>query len=1110
MPKRTDIESILVIGSGPIIIGQACEFDYSGTQAVKALRDEGYRVILVNSNPATIMTDPEVAPDAYIEPLTPEVLEQVIAAERPDAILPTVGGQTALNLAVALDEQGILERYGVAMIGATREAVEIAEDRQRFRDAMLEAGLPVTQAGHAHSVDEALELVRTIGYPAIVRASFTLGGAGAGIAYNVEEFKSIVAAGVRASPVGSVQVEESVLGWKEYELEVMRDCADNFVVVCSIENLDAMGVHTGDSITVAPAITLSDREYQRMRDWSKLIISIVGVETGGSNIQFGVNPEDGRMVVIEMNPRVSRSSALASKATGFPIAKIAAKLAVGYTLDEISNDITRETPASFEPTIDYVVVKIPRFTFEKFPGVDPTLTTQMRSVGEAMSIGRTFREALQKALRSLETGRMGWSQPPGARPARGRVAVAGGVAPIMLVGTDPHVAALRERLRRPHAERLEALWEGFDAGLQGDEMAALTGYDPWFVDQFEALFHYERALRSQSLADLDAENLRAAKRAGYSDAQIAAFTGSAAELVRARRERLGVYPTFRRVDTCAAEFVAHTPYLYSTYDAGGVQVADDGSISAERDSVDEAAPTDTPKVMVLGGGPNRIGQGIEFDYCCCHAAFAARDAGYESIMVNCNPETVSTDYDTADRLYFEPVALEEVLAIVAREKPVGAILQFGGQTPLRIALALQSAGVTILGTPPETIDLAEDRQRFSTFLRQRDIRQPPFGTATDLPEAIEVAEELGYPVLVRPSYVLGGRGMAIVYESDSLRGYIAEAVQASPDHPILIDKFLESAQEVDVDALCDGENVIIGGILQHIEEAGVHSGDSACVLPPLGVSEEALATIRDWTRRLAVDLGVVGLMNAQFAVAGDDVYVIEVNPRASRTVPFVAKATGVPLASIATRVLLGATLPELGFTEDPEVHSVFVKAPVFPFDRFPGYDPLLGPEMRSTGEVMGAGPTFGIAFAKAAAGAGMPLPTSGTAFISVQDGDKPAALDIARGLTECGFDLLATAGTREYLAANGIASEVVFKVNEGRPNIADRIVNGEVHLIINTPLGRASRFDETAIRATALEHHTPCITNISGAAAAVEGIRALQQDAPPVARLRAYQAAPAS
>ena len=1105
MPKRTDIESILVIGSGPIVIGQACEFDYSGTQAIKALREEGYRVILVNSNPATIMTDPEVAPDAYIEPLVPEVLEKVIAAERPDALLPTVGGQTGLNLAVELDKRGILERYNVEMIGATRRAIEIAEDREQFAAAMEKAGLPVPRAGHAHSVAEALDLVRSIGYPTVVRASFTLGGAGAGIAYNVDEFKRIVEAGLRASPVGSVQVEESVLGWKEFELEVMRDRADNFVVVCSIENLDAMGVHTGDSITVAPAMTLSDREYQQMRDWGRRVISIVGVETGGSNIQFAINPDDGRMVVIEMNPRVSRSSALASKATGFPIAKIAAKLAVGYTLDEISNDVTRETPASFEPSIDYVVVKIPRFTFEKFPGADPTLNTQMRSVGEAMAIGRTFREALQKALRSLETGRTGWGKP---KPSKRRPATADpDAAPAMVAGTSPHVAALRERLRRPHADRLETLWEGFDAGLQGAEMASLTGYDPWFVDQFESLFHHERALRSQSLAGLDTESLRAAKRAGYSDAQLAEFTGSDVSLVRARRERLGIRPTFRRVDTCAAEFIAHTPYMYSTFDAGGLRVQPDGSVVEGSAGADEANPTSAPKVLVLGGGPNRIGQGIEFDYCCCHAAFAAREAGYECIMVNCNPETVSTDYDTADRLYFEPVALEEVLAIIEREQPVGVILQFGGQTPLKIALPLHRAGVRILGTPPETIDLAEDRQRFSGFLRQRDIRQPPFGTATDLAGAIEVAEKLGYPVLVRPSYVLGGRGMAIVYEPESLRGYIEEAVEASPHHPVLIDKFLESAQEIDVDALCDGENVIIGGILQHIEEAGVHSGDSACVLPPTGVPSAALATIREWTRTMAVDLGVVGLMNAQFAVVDDEVYVLEVNPRASRTVPFVAKATGVPLAAIATRLLLGATLPELGVTEDLQVHSVFVKAPVFPFDRFPGYDPLLGPEMRSTGEVMGAGPTFGIAFAKAAAGAGMPLPTGGTAFISVQDGDKEAAVPIAAGLAECGFRLLATSGTHAFLAQAGVESESVYKVNEGRPNIADRIVNGEVQIIINTPLGAESRFDETAIRATALDHRVPCITNIAGAAAAVEGIRAMSRDEAPVARISEYQAA---
>ena len=1111
MPKRTDIDSVLVVGSGPIVIGQACEFDYSGTQAVKALRQEGYRVVLVNSNPATIMTDPEVAPDAYIEPLTPDVLEKVIEAERPDAILPTVGGQTGLNLSVELAERGVLDRFGVTMIGATPEAVYIAEDREQFRTAMHEEGLPVPRAGYAHDLDEALELVRSIGYPAIVRASFTLGGGGAGIAYNVEEFKKIVQAGLRASPVGAVQVEESVLGWKEFELEVMRDSVDNFVVICSIENLDPMGVHTGDSITVAPAITLSDREYQRMRDWARRVITVVGVETGGSNIQFAVNPTDGRMVVIEMNPRVSRSSALASKATGFPIAKIAAKLAVGYTLDEIPNDITRETPASFEPTIDYVVVKIPRFTFEKFPGVDPTLTTQMRSVGEVMSIGRTFREAVQKAFRSLETGRTGWSRPPGVDEARLRAANVPRIGPP--TGTpapDPRRAALRERLRRPHNDRLDFLWQGFASGLQSRVMATLTGYDPWFVDQFEALYHHERALRSSSLADLDADSLRAAKRAGYSDAQIAEFTGSDADLVQARRERLGVLPTFRRVDTCAAEFVAHTPYLYSTYDAGGLRVRADGSTVDGTEGADESAPTPTPKVLVLGGGPNRIGQGIEFDYCCCHAAFAARDAGYESIMVNCNPETVSTDYDTADRLYFEPVSLEEVLAIVERERPVGAILQFGGQTPLKLALPLHRAGVKILGTPPEAIDLAEDRERFSSFLRQRDIAQPPFGTATDVGAAVEVAEGLGYPVLVRPSYVLGGRAMAIVYESESLRGYIEEAVEASPNHPVLIDKFLEAAVEIDVDALCDGHDVVIGGILQHIEEAGVHSGDSACVLPPLGVDDAALEKIRDWTRRLAVDLGVVGLMNVQFAIVGDKVFVLEVNPRASRTVPFVAKATGVPLAGIASRLLLGATLEELGLTEDPVARSVFVKLPVFPFDRFPGYDPLLGPEMRSTGEVMGAGPTFGIAVAKAAAGAGMPLPTQGTAFISVQDGDKDAAAPIAASLVECGFRLIATKGTAAFLAGRGIEAEPVYKVNEGRPNIADRIVNGEVQIVINTPLGRESRFDETAIRGTALDHRILCITNISGAAAAVEGIRALQRGDAPVARLRQYQSAPVS
>ncbi|MFQ5742935.1 MAG: carbamoyl-phosphate synthase large subunit [Acidobacteriota bacterium] len=1111
MPKRVDINSILVIGSGPIVIGQACEFDYSGTQAVKALRQEGYRVVLVNSNPATIMTDPEVSPITYLEPLVPEVVERVIAAERPDALLPTVGGQTGLNLSVRLEEDGILARYGVEMIGASPEAVRIAEDRQRFRTAMETAGLPVPAAGYAHSLEEALKLVRSIGYPAIVRPSYTLGGGGAGVAYNVDEFKSTVQTGLRASPVAAVLIEESVIGWKEFELEVMRDGADNFVVVCSIENLDPMGVHTGDSITVAPAITLSDREYQRMRDWARRVISTVGVETGGSNIQFAVRPSDGRMLVIEMNPRVSRSSALASKATGFPIAKIAAKLAVGYTLDEIPNDITRETPASFEPTIDYVVLKVPRFAFEKFPGSDPTLTMQMKSVGEVMSIGRTFRESLQKALRSLETGRLGWGMGSPADATvgghRGDPAkrASGGVGAAHLTLDVPRHAALRERLKSPLSGRLDSLWQGFHAGMQSAELAVLTGYDRWFVDQFESLYHHERALWSQALADLDADSLWTAKRAGYSDAQLALFTGSDGAVVRARRERLGVRPTFRRVDTCAAEFVAHTPYLYSTYDAGGLRVRPDGSTLAGTGAADEAAPSSRPKVLVLGGGPNRIGQGIEFNYCCCHAAFAARSAGYESIMVNCNPETVSTDYDTADRLYFEPVSLEEVLAIIERERPEGTILQFGGQTPLKLALPLHQAGVKILGTPPEAIDLAEDRQRFSAFLRQRSIAQPPFGTATNEQQAVQVADRLGYPVLVRPSYVLGGRAMAIVYGADSLRGYIEEAVEASPDRPVLIDKFLESALEIDVDALCDGDEVVICGILQHIEEAGIHSGDSACVVPPIGVPPKVLDLIRDWTRRLAIDLGVTGLMNVQFAVVDGTVYVLEVNPRASRTVPFLAKATGVPLAGIATRLLLGAKLSELGVRADLEVHSVFVKMPVFPFDRFPGYDPLLGPEMRSTGEVMGAAPSFGIAFAKAAAAAGLPFPTVGTAFISVQDRDKPAALAVAEKLLGCGFRLLATRGTEAFLAEYGFESTFVYKVNEGRPNIADRIVNGEVQLIINTPLGKKSRYDETAIRRTAIAHRVLCITNIAGAVAAVEGIRALLSGDFPVAPLRDYQ-----
>ncbi|NJN16868.1 MAG: carbamoyl-phosphate synthase large subunit [Oscillochloris sp.] len=1106
MPKRTDLRTILIIGSGPIVIGQACEFDYSGAQACKALREEGYRVILVNSNPATIMTDPSLADATYVEPLTVPSLERIIAKEQPDALLPTVGGQTALNLAVALHEAGVLERYHVELIGASVDAVRVAEDRQLFKNKMIEIGLECAKSGIAHSLDEALEVVVHTGFPAIIRPSFTLGGAGGGIAYNLEEFKEIVAGGLDASPVHQVLVEESVLGWKEFEMEVMRDRADNGVIICSIENIDPMGVHTGDSITVAPAMTLTDREYQRMRDQSIAVLRAVGVETGGSNVQFSVNPNDGRIYVIEMNPRVSRSSALASKATGFPIAKIAAKLAVGYTLDELPNDITRETPASFEPTLDYVVVKIPRWTFEKFPQADHTLTTSMKSVGEVMAIGRTFAEAYQKAWRSLEQGRMGWG-------ADGKDKI------------DPD--RLRERLITPNPDRHFYIRYALQSGMSVEQIAALTRIDPWFLDQLEQIVNLDGRLRAFELNSLPADLLRQAKRMGFSDVQLAhllrvkaqepetknrepeiarakrpngsrfSVLGSPELQVRARRKALGITPTFHRVDTCAAEFPAFTPYLYSSYE-----------------SEDEAEPTDRKKVMILGSGPNRIGQGIEFDYCCVHAVFGLRNLGYETIMVNCNPETVSTDYDTADRLYFEPLTLEDVLNVVDLEQPDGVIIQFGGQTPLKLARALEAMEVPIWGTPPEAIDLAEDRDRFGALLDRLNIPAPAHGSATSSEEALAVAQQIGYPVVVRPSYVLGGRAMAIVYDDATLERYMREAVDASPEHPVLIDRFLEDAFEMDVDCVADGNTVVIAGIMEQIELAGVHSGDSACVLPTYMVAPEHVETLRNYTIQLARELGVVGLMNVQYAMKDDVVYVLEVNPRASRTVPFVAKASGIPWAQIAVQGAAGSTFEFHGDTLTvhypnpamaPSTYTLgaengaggqkyHVKEVVLPWARFPGVDTLLGPEMKSTGEAMGSGATFGEAFAKAQLGCGQRLPTSGNAFLSVNDRDKANLVPIARDLAELGFTLLATGGTAAMLQAAGLEVTPIYKVNEGRPNAVDYIKNDQIALIVNTPLGKASFFDEAAIRRAAIVYGVPTLTTLSGAAAAVEAIRALRND----------------
>jgi carbamoyl-phosphate synthase large subunit len=1066
VPRREDIGRILVIGSGPIVIGQAVEFDYSGTQACKALLEEGFEVILVNSNPATIMTDPEFATRTYVEPLTLDVLELILERERPDAVLPTVGGQTALNLATELHEKGVLDRFGIELIGAKIEAILLAEDRKAFKGAMEACGLECPTSGYVSSVTDAIALVEEMGYPVIIRPSFTLGGAGAGIAYNVEELRQLAEVGIDASPIDRILVEESVIGWKEYEMELMRDLNDNVVVICSIENFDAMGIHTGDSITVAPAQTLTDREYQRMRDMAIRVIRTVGVETGGSNIQFALNPADGRMLVIEMNPRVSRSSALASKATGFPIAKIAAKLAVGYTLDEIPNDITRETPASFEPTIDYCVVKIPRWAFEKFPHSDQTLTTQMKSVGEAMAIGRTFKEALQKGIRSLEIDRYGL--------ADGRDEL------------DPD--RLHEKLRVPNWERLSYIHLAFQSGMDLSEVNLLTGIDPWFLRQIEQLVDLEGRLRAFNVKRLPVNLLTKAKRMGFSDTELANLLDCTEGDVRDRRRDVELQPVYKRVDTCGAEFEAYTPYFYSTYE-----------------QEDEAKPTDRRKIMILGGGPNRIGQGIEFDYCCCHASFALKEDGFETIMVNCNPETVSTDYDTSDRLYFEPLTLEDILHIVDTEQPEGVIVQYGGQTPLRLALELQSAGVPIIGTSPDSIDLAEDRKLFGALLEDLDIPRPEDGTAVTEEEALQVAGRIGYPVLVRPSYVLGGRAMAIVYNDRDMTSYMSTAVKASPEHPVLIDRFLEGATEVDVDAVADGEEVRIAGIMEHIEQAGIHSGDSACVLPPYLLADPVLDTIREYTVRLATALKVSGLINVQYAVQGDQVFVLEVNPRASRTIPFVSKATGIPWAKIGARVMAGARLRELDLAEGTVANNYFVKAVVFPFTKFPGTDTILGPEMRSTGEVMGASEHVGLATAKAFAAAGLRLPDSGTVFISVSDPHKSAALKVARELQELGFRILATQGTAAQLNESGVDAIHIFKVGEGpRPHVVDRIKNGEVDLIINTPLGRDPYLDDRAIRTEAVARGVPCITTMEGAVAAVDGIRAMVEGTLQVKSLQEY------
>ena len=1050
MPKRTDIQSILIIGAGPIVIGQACEFDYSGAQACKALKEEGYRVILVNSNPATIMTDPEMADATYIEPVRWQHVENIIAKERPDAILPTMGGQTGLNCALDLAREGILEKYGVELVGATKEAIDKAEDRQKFDVAMKSIGLETPRSAIAHSVEEAKQVQARLGFPCVIRPSFTLGGSGGGVAYNHEDFEEICLRGLDLSPTNELLIDESLLGWKEYEMEVVRDKNDNCIIVCSIENLDPMGVHTGDSITIAPAQTLTDKEYQIMRNASLEVLRVIGVETGGSNVQFAVEPSTGRLVVIEMNPRVSRSSALASKATGFPIAKVAAKLAVGYTLDELSNDITGGvTPASFEPSIDYIVTKIPRFTFEKFPQAENVLTTQMKSVGEVMAIGRTFQESLQKALRGLEIG-------------------IDGLTPILDADDPEWQNKLRQELQVASSERLRYVADSMRMGMAMEEIQELTSVDPWFLVQIKDLIDREIALRGRQIKDVERDELFALKQRGFSDSRLATLFACEEDHIRSRRLELNVRPVYRRVDTCAAEFQSSTAYMYSTYEEEC-----------------EAEPTDRKKIMVLGGGPNRIGQGIEFDYCCVHAALAMREAGYEAIMVNCNPETVSTDYDTSDRLYFEPVTLEDVLEIVAKEQPKGVIVQYGGQTPLKLARALEAAGVPVIGTSPEAIDRAEDRERFQQMVNKLNLKQPANATVTNVEQALTMAEEIGFPLVVRPSYVLGGRAMEIVYDLKDLKRYLNEAVKVSNDAPVLLDRFLDDAIEVDIDAICDGKDVVIGGIMEHIEQAGVHSGDSACSLPPHSLSKEIQDVMREQVKAMALELGVVGLMNTQFAIKDGEVYLIEVNPRAARTVPFVSKATGVPLAKVAARVMAGVSLAEQGVTEEVIPPFYSVKEVVLPFAKFQGVDPLLGPEMRSTGEVMGVGDTFEEAYAKANLGAGAPLPKQGKALISVRDNDKPRMIALAKALVEAGFSIEATRGTATELYDAGIMSTVVNKMSEGRPNIVDAIKNGEYAYLINTTEGRQAITDSVYIRREALLNKVTYTTTMNAAFATI-------------------------
>ena len=1070
MPRRTDIHKILLIGSGPIVIGQAAEFDYSGTQAARALREEGYEVILVNSNPATIMTDPEIADRTYVEPVTPEFVELVIEKERPDALLPTMGGQTALNVAMKLSERGVLAKYGVELIGAKAKAIKMAEDRQEFAEAMARIGLQVPQGKFATTWDEALAIADFTGFPAIIRPAFTLGGSGGGIAYNREEYEQICRRGLAESPVSQVLIERSLLGWKEFELEVMRDYADNVVIVCSIENLDPMGVHTGDSITVAPAMTLTDREYQVMRDAAVAVIREIGVEAGGCNIQFATNPVNGEMVVIEMNPRVSRSSALASKATGYPIAKIGTKLAVGYRLDEIPNDITKTTPASFEPVLDYVVVKCPRFAFEKFARANPYLTTQMKSVGESMAIGRTFKEAFQKGLRALEVGRSGWTV--GARAVDDRL-------------PDDSIEALRGALGKPSPERIFEIKRAILAGMTTGQLHDITAIDPWFLEQMRELVEAERAFAAA--ADVGAEEIRAMKRMGFSDRQLGELRGESEDAARARRWAAGGLPAYKMVDTCAGEFPSTTPYLYSSYD-----------------DESEAPRTGKPSVVILGSGPNRIGQGVEFDYMCVRAVLALRERGYETIMINSNPETVSTDYDTSDKLYFEPLTLEDVLEIVRREEPLGVIVQLGGQTPLKLTKGLEAAGVRILGTSPDAIDVAEDRKRFEAVTRELGIRQPDAGTATSVDEAVEIAERIGYPVLVRPSYVLGGRAMQIVYDEASMRSYFDSAARVSEERPVLVDRFLEDAYEADVDAVSDGTRVVIGGVMQHIEDAGIHSGDSACVLPPYVIRAEDIDTMKAHTVAMARKLGVVGLINVQFAIRDGVVYVLEVNPRGSRTIPFVSKAIGVPLASVAARCMVGESLEAIGLTEEIVPPYISVKEAVFPFTKFREFDPLLGPEMRSTGEVMGIATTFGSAFAKAQLAADNELPLAGAIFITVNDGDKPTVIPIARRFHEMGFTLYSTEGTARFLEEHQIPATSVRKVHEGRPHGIDLMLNGDVQLLINTPLGKHAQYDDYVLRQTAISRRISYTTTMSAASAACDAIQSLRSQAPSVRSLQEW------